>query len=207
MAIDFFPVSERVFNLSYEDHIKKYWTFFLSMPKNTNPLAGTAQCEIGQNLADPVFYLPCNLGGRSSISCKIPSGKSVFIPVVCIVIVFGEKSQSGEFNSTEKMHKSTTKDQDSVVNMSLKINDTNLNRNELQKFRVHTGEFTVNIPSGGLYIEGSIQAVSDGHYVITKPLSAGTYTINLKGNMVCTNSPDCFEPKFDTDHTVTLTAG
>ena len=105
-----------------------------------------------------------------------------------------------------KCIKYASKDQDSVVSMSLKINDTTLNPNELRKFRKHTEkDFEVDIPQGGLYNEGKNPAVSDGHYVITKPLSAGTYTINLRGNMVCANSPDCFESKFDTDHTVTLT--
>ena len=108
MAIDFFPVTEKVFGLSYEEHIKKYWTLFLKIPKASNPLAGNAQCEARQNLADPVFYLPCNLGGQTSppLPCRIPPGKSVFIPVICIVVVFGERTQDGRvINSIAQMHK------------------------------------------------------------------------------------------------------
>jgi hypothetical protein len=205
MAISFFPLTDTVFGLTYEAHIKKYWTFFLSIPENSNPLAGHEQCTYRQNLADPVFYLPCNLGGQKSISCEIPSGKCVFIPVICIVIVYGEKAKDGRvFNSIQQMHNSAYKDQESVVEMELKINDTTLNRNKLRNYRVHTREFQVLIPPGGLYNEGNNPAISDGHYVITKPLNTGTYRIKAKGNIVCANSLDCFEPNFDTEHAVTL---
>lgn len=204
MAIGFFPLTDTVYGLSYEAHIKRYWTFFLKIPKASNPLAGNAACTAGQNLASPVFYLPCNLGGEHSITCSIPSGKSVFIPVICIVIVFGEKSAAGRvYNSIQDMHDSAFKDQDSVVDMGLKINGTILNRNKLHQYRTHTREFQVEIPPGGLYNEGINPAVSDGHYVITKPLSSGTYKIELNGKIVCTG-PICFDNQFDTKHTVTL---
>lgn len=206
MAIGFFPLTDTVYGLSYEAHIKRYWTFFLKIPKASNPLAGNASCTADQNLANPVFYLPCNLGGQTSppLSCSIPSGKSVFIPVICIVIVFGEKSANGRtYNSIQDMHDSAFKDQDSVVAMGLKINGTSLNRNKLLNYRTHTREFQVEIPSDGLYNEGINPAVSDGHYVITKPLSTGTYKIELNGKIEC-SGPKCFDNKFDTKHTVTL---
>jgi len=205
MVVSFFPLTDTVYGLSYESHITRYWKYFLAIPEENNPLAGNGPCTGGQNLANPVFYLPCNLGGEHSITCSIPSGKSVFIPVICIVIVFGEKTANGRtFNSIQDMHDSALKDQDSVVDMALKINGTTvLNRSKLRNYRTHTNEFEVNIPPGGLYNEGINPAVSDGHYVITKPLRTGTYKIELTGNLVCTGS-NCFAPDFDTKHTVTL---
>jgi hypothetical protein len=64
----------------------------------------------------------------------------------------------------------------------------------------HTGDFEVRFPKNAVFgaSEGSSKAVGDGYYVITEPLSKGTYTIQYKSSLICPGT-DCLEPNFAQD--------
>jgi hypothetical protein len=51
--------------------------------------------------------------------------------------------------------------------------------------------------------DGPSKAVSDGFYIITKPLAKGTYPIHFKSSLLCTE-PGCSEPNFAQDITYTI---
>jgi hypothetical protein len=203
---EFYQTSESPFGSSYEEHVKKFWKFFLSIPKTQNPLANQGLCTQGQPTTQPIFYVPCNLGGRSTTrNCRISSGRGILIPIINIVITEGEIRNA----SVNDLQGIARKDQDSVHDMKLVIEVNNnriiLDHNALLNFRIMTGDFHVNIPPDGIYGNpGPQMAVSDGYYLITKPLTGGTYTITFEGKMDC-SGPKCFEPSFSTKSTVKLT--
>jgi hypothetical protein len=201
----FFQRTDSPFGSSYEEHVKKFWKFFLSIPKDQNPLAVEKLCTQGQPASQPVFYVPSNLGGKpTEKDCKISSGRGILIPIICIVITEGEL----EGAPVAALQAKARKDQDSVHDMELEIevdgNRIVLDHDSLLNFRIITGDFHVNIPPDGIYGKpGEQMAVSDGYYVITKPLTKGDYKINFKGQMDCAG-PKCYEPSFRTVNTVNL---
>jgi len=82
LASNVFPRDVVVFGRTYGDWSAAWWQWALSIPAKAHPLLDTADCNTGQS--GPVFFL----GGSFSSSrvpprkCKVPSGKSLFFPVV-----------------------------------------------------------------------------------------------------------------------------
>jgi hypothetical protein len=92
------------------------------------------------------------------------------------------------------------KDQDSVTSLYLKIDNKEFNRQDLSKYRTHTGVFEVVYPKDAIFgaTEGSSKAVADGYYVITPPLAKGPHTIQFKSILICPGT-GCAQPNFAQD--------
>jgi hypothetical protein len=200
-------VNESIFGSSYEEHVKKFWQTFLEIPLASNPLYVEDMCEGSQNSSEPVFYLPPNLGTTTTKNCRTSEGKSILIPVICVVVLPHEVDPQ----TLLRQRRVANTDEDSVTSMQLDISTSSsgitLNKPELLNFRIRTGTFTAQMPSGGLYDapEGLTNCVADGYYVITRPILAGNYVFKFSGRLNCTG-PDCVpgEKSFRTDNTVNL---
>src|SRR5215212_1952140 len=183
-SVDIFPIDSNPFGLSYEEHVKKYWKSVLSLPIDQNPIEDKTgeKCTFGQETPkSPVFYLAGNTGGFSSITCKIRADLGVFIPIITV-----EASQAEVPKATiDDLHKIAKDDQDGVTSLYLKINDKEFKDEDLRKYRTHTKEFEVTFPDRALFgaAPGPSLVVADGYYVITKPLSPGSYTIIIKSSL------------------------
>jgi hypothetical protein len=199
---DIFAPKSKPYKLSYEDHIKRFWKWIISLPKDRNPWYDEtgATCTSEQPRSTPsVFYLGGNGGGRSESwkrTCTVPHGKGLFIPVM--VVEISEKDFPGK--SITELRKIAKKDQDSVTDLYLKINNREYNTQELRKYRKSTGQFSVEFPENAIFgaSPGKCKAVADGHYIITKPLPIGNHTIHYKSELTCTDS-DCLEREFTQD--------
>ena len=53
--------------------------------------------------------------------------------------------------SVEDLHRLTKKDQDSVTSLYLKINDKEYSRQDLSKYRTHTGVIEVTFPKNAVF--------------------------------------------------------
>jgi hypothetical protein len=145
-----------------------------------------------------------NNGGISQRTCKVPAGKALLIPVMQV-----EKSdKEAPKSSVQDLDKSARADQDSVNSLYLKIGDKEYNYNDLAKYRTHTDAFNVVFPDNaifGVVKGGPSKAVADGFYIITKPLTKGTYPIHFKSSLLCQET-DCSEPNFAQDITYKIIA-
>jgi hypothetical protein len=197
-SIDIFPINSAPFGKPYEEYVKNYWKLMLPIPIDKNPMEDKTgeRCTFGQEMSGPVFYLPGNTGGSSSLTCKIRTGLAVFIPIMT-----EEASQAEVPKATiSDLHKVAKNDQDHVTSLYLKINNIEFKDQDLRKFRTHTREFQVTFPNHALFgaAPGVSAVVADGYYVITKPLSEGNYNIIIKSSLACLK-PDCVEPTFASD--------
>jgi hypothetical protein len=206
-SVNIFPPGGKPYGLTYEEHIKNYWKWLLSMPANEGPTDDPTglRCSSGQlNTNSSVFYLSGNGGGYSDRTCKVPSGKGLLIPVM--VVEWSDKEVPNA--SVEELHESAKKDQDSVNSLYLKIGDKEYQYEDLLKYRTHTADFDVIFPDNGLFgvIKGGpSKVVADGFYIITEPLTEGSYPIHFKSSLICLD-PDCAEPNFATDIKYNVTA-
>jgi hypothetical protein len=201
--ITFFPLNEKPFGLSYEDHVKNYWKYVLSIPADKNPGEDPTgeRCTYGQNASKNIFYLVGNSGGKTAITCKIPSGLSLLFAIIAV-----EASQAESPGATiDDLHKIAKNDQDHVTSLFLNLNGTEFKYEDLLKYRTHTGEFDVIFPENAIFgaPPGPSKAVADGYYLITKPLSPGTYNLEFSGSLACVGA-DCIEPSFVTQNIVKL---
>jgi len=198
------PPDTKPYGLSYEEHVKNFYKWLLSMPTNENPVNDPTgqKCANGQtNSNSSVFYLVGVGGGLSHKTCKVPAGKSIFIPVGTVEASDKEAPNA----SVDELDKIAEKDQDSITSLSLKIGDKQYSFDDLKKYRVHTGVFDVVFPKNALFgvTEGKSKVVADGYHIITEKIPKGTYTINYKDSLICPGG-DCSSPNFAEDATFTL---
>lgn len=197
--VNIFPPESKPYGLFYEEHIKNFWKWIISIPLDKNPWGDQTgeKCAIGQlETNSSVFYLSGNGGGKSERTCTVPAEKGLFIPVSPFEISDKEAPNA----SVEDLHKIAKKDQDSVTSLYLKINDKEYSRQDLEKYRTPTENFEVIFPKNAIFgaTEGNSKTVADGYYVITEPLEKGTYTILYKSSLICPEI-DCIEPNFAQD--------
>jgi hypothetical protein len=199
-SLNIFPPESKPYGLSYEQHIKDFWKWIISIPQDKNPWGDQTEenCAIGQleTNSSTLFYLSGNGGGKSERTCTLSAGKSLFIPVSPMEI----SDKEAPNRSIEELHKIAKKDQDSVTSLYLKINDKEYTRQDLSKYRIPTEEFEVTFPKNAIFgaTEGISKAVADGYYVITQPLEKGNYTILYKSSLICPEI-DCIQPNFAQD--------
>ena len=203
-SINIFNPENNPYGLPYEQHVKDFWKWIISIPQDKNPWADESgeTCTIGQlETNSSIFYLSGNGGGKSDRICKLPAGKGLFIPVSPFEI----SDKEAPNRPVEDLHKIAKKDQDSVTSLYLKIDDKEYTRQDLSKYRIPTDDFKVVFPQNAIFgaSEGSSKAVADGYYVITEPLVKGNYTIIYKSSLICPGI-DCIEPNFAQDIKYTL---
>lgn len=203
--INIFNPESKPYGIPYEQHVKDFWKWIISIPQDKNPWGNQTgeNCAIGQlnKNSSTIFYLSGNGGGKSDRICKLPAGKGLFIPVSPFEI----SDKEAPNRSVEDLHKIAKKDQDSVTSLYLKIGDKEYTRQDLGKYRIPTDDFEVVFPKNAIFgaSEGLSKAVADGYYVITEPLAKGNYTIIYKSSLICPGT-DCIEPNFAQDIKYTL---
>jgi hypothetical protein len=208
-TLGIFPPGSKPYGLSYEDHIKNFWKFIISLPKEKNPWhddtgAKCTSAHSGKNSS--IFYLGGNGGGRSKPwerEITVPSGKGLLIPVMVVEVSDKEVPDK----SLEELRQIAKKDQDSVTNLYLKINDKEYKPEEISKYRTSTASFEVEFPENAIFsaAKGPSKAVADGHYIITEPLPRGNHTVHYKSSLTCEGT-DCLDHKFSQDIKYIITA-
>ena len=126
-SVNIFPPENKPYGLPYEEHVKNFWKWIISLPPDKNPWPDKTgeNCANGQlETNSSVFYLSGNGGGKSDRTCKVPAGKGLFIPVSPMVI----SDKEAPNRSVEDLNKIAKKDQDSVTSLYLKINDKEYSR-------------------------------------------------------------------------------
>lgn len=207
-SVNIFPSDSKPYNLTYAEHAKNFWKWALEMPASENPANDQSgqKCANGQsNTNSSVFYLTFNNGGKSERTCKVPAGKALLIPVM--QVEWSNKESPGA--SVDDLHNAAKKDQDSVNSLYLKIGEKEYNYQDLLKYRTQpTDPFEVVFPDNGIFgivKGGPSQVVADGYYILTEPLTKGTYPIHYKSSLNCPD-PGCAEPSFAQDITYTIIA-
>jgi hypothetical protein len=222
-TVNIFPPTSKPYDLTYEEHVKNFWKWVISLPINMNPWKDKTgkNCANGQlELNSSVFYLSGN-GGETTLDrkCNVPAGKGLFIPIAPSEVSDKEYPNTpvGNIEDPYSLHGLAKTDQDKIINLyliigdkeytleELKKNGKEYNTEELKKYRIHTKEdFQVifpKIPPGenaglfGVTEAGPSKAVADGHYVITEPLKKGNYTIYYEAFFITGEEGKTFEHK------------
>jgi hypothetical protein len=176
-----FSIDSKPYGLTYGEWTAKWWQWALSIPANDNPTVDKSgeKCSVGQNNSS-VWFLAGTGGGEAVRSCTIPSGKAILIPIInveCDSLDLNLKTESD-------LRKCAKADQDKATNLQAVIDGVALT--DLEKYRVQSPLFNVTIPKDnvGGYPPGSTQAVSDGFWILLKPLPPGKHEIHFSGSLV-----------------------
>jgi hypothetical protein len=188
------PPNSKPYGHSYAEWSAMHWQWEYSMPVDQHPLFDTADCSEGQS--GKVWFLggtfasteavPGVIVGQVTRECTIPAGTSLFFPLVdveCSTIELNGDTE-GELRDCANLFADLI-DPDSLF---LTI-DGKVVKN-LADYRVESPLFTFGpLPDNNILQsfgydapEGSTSpSVSDGVFVMLKPLSVGEHTIHFGG--------------------------
>jgi hypothetical protein len=176
-----YAIDSTPFGRSYEDWTINFWQWLLSIPVSRHPAVDQTGEFCQEQQSDlPVFFLVFSGSGGADRTCDIPAGKAILVPVNVVECSFAELPTA---KTEEELHTCATEDESSNPGLFLSVDGREFK--ELEKYRVHSRAFEVNLPTdswipGG---PGTSSAVSDGYWVILEPLPPGEHEINFRASL------------------------
>ena len=215
------PINSNPYGQSYGDWGAAWWGWVLSIPKAENPnfdLTGEF-CHVGQE--GPVWFLAGNFGGENTRTCTVPGGKALFFPIINNVywspedLVFVEEvvapSQGWDLTGLtdeEILRMGVNWASDHATALSVTIDG--LPVTDPWQYRAESSAFTLELSDAladfGYPAGTRTPAVSDGYWIMLRPLSKGQHTINFtSAGSYSTADGDPFDLEFTLDVTWHLT--
>jgi hypothetical protein len=176
-----FAVDSKPYGSTYEDWTIRFWQWLLPIPADKSPMTDMTgeHCGVNQNSTSlRVFYLVFVGGGSAVRTCDVPVEKAILVPINVVECSFAELKVKTE----EDLHTCATEDESSNPGLFLSVDGKEFK--DLEKYRVHSRAFDVNLPENPIFGEpGSTRAVSDGFWVILEPLTPGKHDIHFKASL------------------------
>lgn len=176
------------FGTSYSEWSARWWQWLVSIPAAQNPnlASGAVDCMLGQS--GSVWFLAGSFGGAYTRSCTIPAGKDLL--VTPLTTLFGELGPGavsdcpGGPNTCDAnmLRQSAADSQDNPKLLEVRVDNAQVK--SLDQYRVASPVFNAFFPEGAIADIPTGQhgpLISDGYFVLLKPLSPGVHTIHLKG--------------------------
>jgi hypothetical protein len=174
-----YPLTEKVGGKSYAEWSAAWWQWGLAAPKDKNPIADETgkYAEAGQS--GPVWFLAGNFGGKATRKCSVPADKAIFFPVV------NQFAFEPDDKADEKALRAFAKRiVDTAGNLEVTVDGKPLK--DVKQYRVESPLFILNGPENAADeafpgIAGKHKVVSDGYWIMLKPLPPGKHVIRFKG--------------------------
>jgi hypothetical protein len=180
----FFPPGSRPFDRSFPQWTAEWWQYVYSIPVPDNPVldvVGT-NCMLGQH--GPVWFLFGSFGSTPvRRTCSIPEDRALLFPIINTVnIAFPS-------DTIDELRAQIAPFIDAVNKLSVEVDGETIEG--LRDFRIKSVPFSIALPPNGLFpLDVCLESpplgvcsptVSDGFWVMLKPLSAGEHTIHIFG--------------------------
>ena len=182
----FFPSDSKPFGQSYTEWSADWWRWALSIPPEYMPIldpTGDA-CAVGQH--GPVWFLSGNFGGVSVRSCAVPADKALFFPLINCE---WENIWIGQpILSLDELFALCALPGDPILTLEidgvapLPSTSSNPRDESLLDFRATAGPFDYSFPLNNLAAQPQgvyYPAISDGYWMMLKPLSPGAHTVRF----------------------------
>lgn len=156
----------------------KWWQWLGSIPEDKNPITNNP-CNIRQS--GLFFYLVGTFGGSAERQCDILKGKSIFFPIVNVIVTLDRNDPDSDTISEVK--KAAADFIDPARNLQASVDRVQIQnigslRTQSPPFNWRVSDdFGFEIP-GGTYT-----AVTDRFWVALKSLNVGEHTIHFAGHI------------------------
>jgi hypothetical protein len=172
-AILLVPPSEKVASRSQADWSRAWWEWAGSFAEYESPIAdkkGT-RCQLKQS--GPVWFLAGTYGTQRTIrTCTVPAGKHLFFPLINYVVMPQYRgSMTCEY--AKAMALNMTEDVSSLV--------LELDGKQMKNLNAHRQATKDCFDLAALAGGGVAPSAANGYYVMLRPLSRGTHTLNFGG--------------------------
>ncbi|HEX5111210.1 MAG TPA: hypothetical protein VFV79_00070 [Saprospiraceae bacterium] len=185
-----FPITSHPLGKSYAEWSSEWWIHVLGSDCTTNPIPDLTGANTAINQSGPVYFLFGTPGGNATRTATIPAGKPVLFPLVNIY--WQEDCPSPIGNGPEPsqtlqefLTASCAFFTDQAGDLSASLDGVEFSN--LSNYRATSDLFTyTGNPDLGSCFDGCInglpqQAVTDGYWLMLKPLSPGSHTLHFTG--------------------------
>ena len=176
-----YPTTEKVGGKTYAEWAAAWWRWGLGAPKDKNPISDRTGKFADRGQSGPVWFLAGTFGGKATRTCSVPAGKALFFPVVI-------QGQGGPYETANeaaprRMAKGVA---DTAYDLEVTIDGKPVQG--VMNHRVATAVFPFNGPEKEEdavipNVVGKQKMVSDGYWVLLKPLAPGKHTLHFKGKL------------------------
>jgi hypothetical protein len=178
--------NENVLGMSYGDWSAAWWQYLLLFTNDVSPFSDTTGLYCNEGQGGPVFFLMGGPVNPTIRSCTIPAGKALFAPIINV-----------ECSSLEGVGFQGRNDQEARACAASYADSTDIKHLKFtidRKMVKGLGDFRVQSPyyyfnmlppeDNFLGTHGVTEgySVSDGYWVMVKPLSPGTHVIHFEGS-------------------------
>jgi hypothetical protein len=179
---------------TYGQWSARWWQYALSIPVSTNPLLDPTGAKCGRKQSGPVFFLVGTFASTIAPSgdvngianrarCVVPDDRILFFPVL------NTECSTAEGNGTTDgaLRDCATDSVDQATHLAVEVDGRpvpGLADVKTTRLRAQSPLFTFHLPADnilGLRGPRSSRSVSDGVYVMLKPLAVGRHTIHIHG--------------------------
>jgi hypothetical protein len=185
-----FPPNSKPYGKTFAEWSAEWIKWALTIPIRCNPAADTTGKNCAINQSGPVWFLAGTFGGSVKRKCSLPAGKAILFPVVLKECSFTEDLDL----ATESELRARTKE--AIDNVSImEVSVDGLNIPNLKQYRAQSPLFSFTFPSNNVYgvKAGPTQAVSDGFWILLKPLPAGHHEIHFAAEVSLSESSKLLE--------------
>jgi hypothetical protein len=178
------PPNSNEFGNTYGEWSARWWQWLLSVAAAKNPNLDTTGAHCAEAQTGQVWFLAATFGGSAvTRSCTIPGDKDLFFSPLNGVFGEGVGDCTGPNDcDPTALRKPAAANVDNPQTLEVSID--NVRVQNLAQNRVTSPVFSVFFPQDaifGLHPGTHSPLVSDGYWVLLKPLSRGAHTIRIKG--------------------------
>jgi len=167
------PPSEKVAGRAQVDWSKSWWQWAGSFARYESPVADKAGSRCHLKQSGPVWFLAGTYGTQRTIrSCTVPVGKYLFFPLVNYVVY---PQYVGSLTCEQATAKARTMT-DGASSLLLELDGKLITNLEAHR-QATVACFDLGELAGG----GVAPSAANGYYIMLRPLSPGTHTLNFGG--------------------------
>lgn len=176
-----------VLGMSYGDWSAAWWQYLLTFTNDVSPYSDTTGQYCNEGQGGPVFFLVGGPLNPTNRSCTIPAGKALLVPIINVECSTVEPDPFHGDNA-QQVRACAALWNDGTDKKTLKMTIDEIKVQNLGNFRVQSPFYDFIVPptNNFLGVNGvtSGSSISDGYWVMVKPLSPGIHVIHFEGAWV-----------------------
>ncbi len=173
------PPNSKPHGKTYGEWSARWWQWAMELSVDgpvPHPFVDDPAFDVTLGQSGKVWFLAAPFGTVSR-SCAVPSGKALFVGLLNV-----EASDLEGLGATEAEQRATAKWQaDHIQNVTCRLDGEAVEH--IERYRVESPQFSFTAPTPWLFgtTGGAGTSVSDGYFVMLKPLSVGHHTLHYSG--------------------------
>ena len=186
---DVLPTGQTLAGADYDEWLNRWTIWSLATPSPRNPLLKAKNCKAAPQPSKKVWLLSTLGGGKITITCTIPAGRALYVPLVVNTMVETEKLDT--FAKLRSQARSVF-----VDTKALLVTIDGVPVASPRAYRANTRDLTLDVPQDnilGLPGGGKVKAVAAGYSLLATGLAPGKHTIVVSATIKPKGKP-AFKP-------------